>query len=101
MANDDACHLIIIITSYNNRVSLSLFPLQWSIRFDDSLTSTFEYVSETSFLEAYDDDVDSSSDSQMSGMHTTGQKFMTISEYIILVIYSEMRGCTGGVQLKV
>lgn len=84
---------------YNNRVSLSLFPLQWSIRFDDSLTSTFEYVSETSFLEAYDDDVDSSSDSQMSGMHTTGQKFMTISEYIILVIYSEMKSSARSLSL--
>lgn len=55
--------------------------MQWSIRFDDSLTSTFEYVSESSILATYDDDVDSSSDSQISGMHTTGQKFMTISEY--------------------
>lgn len=94
------CTLIIIITNYLIiiiTITIVVLLLQWNIRFDDSLTSTFEYVSESSYLEAYDDDyVDSSSDSQISSRssnggffsdgggsqvsHAAGPKFMTISK---------------------
>lgn len=92
------CTLIIIITNYWIIITITIIVLllQWNIRFDDSLTSTFEYVSESSYLEAYDDDyVDSSSDSQISSRssnggffsdggsqvsHAAGPKFMTISK---------------------